>query len=192
MIVKELLLKKVVEKLRLGLTEILSPERSIRIMTDEDAPPNAGDEFIGIYGGASSNLLAPKEITKRFEHTLKIGITRRFLGTFNETAGGVIITDEQLTRTKPSMLARAQQIANLIEDSPWTLFAGINTELETEDGGCFISPLGLISSNDAVQKVTPEHWGIETVSNSGNPQVCGLLLEMDFGGAVYIHNRQVA
>jgi hypothetical protein len=147
MIEKEFLLEETVTLLRDGLTNLTKPDNSVRVMVDERCPPNAGEEFIGVYGGSVNNMNPPAHPTDRLEHGLTIGITRRCIALANEHAGENILTEGQIARTKPSLLARAREIIDLMLGSDgWTLVAAVNTRLvDGSYGGCFLVPLGFIS-----------------------------------------------
>lgn len=185
MIEKEILLEQTVIYLRSGLENLTQPNHSCRLMVDERCPPNAGEEFIGVYGGNANNINPPTHITKAIEHGLTIGITRRCIGIANEHAGENILTESQIQRTKPSLLLRARQIIDLmLAGDGWTLMGVVNPLVE-DFGGCFLAPLGLLSIDPTPQQKGPEHWDqAEEEEDLRISRYMGLLLELQFGGAM--------
>lgn len=183
MIEKEFLLEETVTLLRNGLTNLTKPDNSVRVMVDERCPPNAGEEFIGVYGGSVNNMNPPAHPTDRLEHGLTIGITRRCIALANEHAGENILTEGQIARTKPSLLARAREIIDLMLGSDgWTLIAAVNTRLvDGSYGGCFLVPLGFISIDSEPSTKGPEHWDQDPDQDYGK-RYAGLHLELQFGG----------
>lgn len=185
MIEKEILLEETVTYLRANLENLTQPTHSCRLMVDERCPPNAGEEFIGVYGGSVTNINPPAHITKAIEHGITIGITRQCLGIANEHSGENILTENQIERTKPSLLLRARQIIDLmLAGDGWTLMGAVNTRVEAY-GGCFLVPLGLVSTDDVPQQKGPEHWDRQEEEEDVRvSRYMGLLLELQFGGAM--------
>ena len=189
MIEKEILLEETVSLLRSNLTHLTLPSHSCRLMIDERCPPNAGEEFIGVYGGESSNLNPPAHPTRQLEHGLTIGVTRRLAGLANEHAGENILTENQILRIKPSLLKRAREIINVMLDADgWTLMAAVNARVEAY-GGCFLVPLGLVSADDVPQQKDATHWDQIEDEEVGGRSYVGLLLELHFGGAISFANN---
>lgn len=183
MIEKEILMEEAVSLLRTQLDNLTLPNVSCRLMVNERCPPNAGEEFIGVYGGIANNLNLPAHPTKLFEHSLKIGITRRLTGIANEHAGENILTENQIARLKPSILARAREIIDVMQLADgWTLLAAANTRIEAY-GGCFLVPLGIVRADDEPTPKGPEHWDIENHEEAGGRSYVGLHYELEFGGA---------
>lgn len=188
MIHKEIVLEAIRSYLRNNLTNLARPKDSVRVMQDEKVPPGAGEEFIGIHGGVVENLFPPNEVTKKIHHGFRIGITRRLQGVPNEEAGETIYTYDanKVARIKPSMLARAREIANLV-DTSWTLIANINSAL-TAAGECpgFITTFGFVSLDPELQEVNEDHFDQEPSRGMGGDiRYIGLLMELEFAGAEY-------
>lgn len=186
MVEKEVLMEQTRDTLKENLPNLKLPNVSCKVMVDERVPPTAGEEFIGVYGQTLENLNPPNHITKRIVHGLTIGITRRVLGVPNEQTGENILTENQIARLKPSMFARANQIIESMLDSDgWTLIGRVNTLVAASSGGCFLSPLGLISVDPTPETVDESHFDQE--AEGENPRYVGLLLELQFGGAEYFN-----
>jgi hypothetical protein len=183
MIEKEILMEEVVVLLKARLNNLYLPNLSCRLMVDERCPPNAGEEFVGVYGGTTNNLNPPAHPTKQIEHSLRIGITRRLIGIANEHAGENILTENEIARVKPSIMARAREIINVMHLADgWTLLAAANTRIE-EYGGCFLVPLGFVRADEEPSQKGPDHWDTEDHEEGGRGYV-GLHYELEFGGAL--------
>lgn len=183
-IVKEIVLEKVVARLKAGLTNFRFPDRSVRVMVDERVPPDAPEEFIGVAGNDVSTIDPPHNTTKHHNYAFTVGITRRVLTLPNEQAGEYILTyndQKVLNRNKPSMYARASEIVDLLEDNNgWTLLNEINTVVGPV--GCFIIPFGFTSLNASPETVGEDHF--DTDSQLG-ARYAGLYMGLQFGGAEY-------
>jgi hypothetical protein len=180
---KEILMESVRDYLQNNLSNVRIPQKSIRVMTSQRATPECGEEFIGVYGTDVTNQSGPNSLSKLLEHTLNIGITRRVSGLPNEQTGENILTEDQVAKYAPSMLERARQIINLL-DNNFGLFATINTTACSLDGGGFIQPLGFVSMDSAPEQVGEEHFDVQR--DFTNARYVGLFLEIRFGGAVYV------
>lgn len=185
---KEVLLEQTRDFLKDNLTGVTRPNQSIRVMVDDRVPPTSGEEFIGIYGGSSVNVNNPTDITKRISHGLTIGITRRVIATPNEQTGEHIFTEKHIQHIKPSMLARAKQIIQLmLRSDGWALMELINA-IVAVDGGCFLTPMGLISVDSQPETKDESHF--DTDDNPSNRRYVGLYLGIEFGGAEYFSVSQ--
>lgn len=177
--------------LRRDLTKVRRAKDSIRVMADERVPPGAGEEFMSIFGGSQSLAGPPHDVHKRYEVGFQIGITRRLEGVPHERAGESIITynDAEIARVKPSMLARLNEIAEVLNHGDgWTLINAINAITFPANGGCFITPFALLSFSSEPEQVREEHFDIQP-ENTGlarDVRYVGLLYRMEFGGALYI------
>ena len=79
MLITEPILEAVRDTLQNELTNIQYPQKSIRVTTDETAPPYAGEEFIGVTGGEVRNEYAPEWFQRKLLHTMTISYTRRLM-----------------------------------------------------------------------------------------------------------------
>lgn len=187
MLASEILMEKTAALLRSDLVKLKQPSSSIRVMIDERVPPLSGEEFIGVYGATAYNENRPAHVTRKIIYGLTIGITRRCIGVANEHSGENILTENDIARVKPSMLARADEIIEtLLQTDGWTLMTTVNAALAA-DGGCygqFLVPLGLLSVDALPQIKYADHWDIPATDEQPE-RYAGLHLEIQFGGAEY-------
>lgn len=186
MIEAEDVLECVVEKLKVGLSNMKMPAQSIAITVDERVPPGAGEEYIAVYPTDYGNIHPPPSITKRIAFSFTVGITRRVVGMPNEMAGRTVLTydDDLVSRLKPAMYKRAGEIAEVLLDADgWTLLNTINSKITS---GFFLIPFGF-SSISSPRKVDHDHFDIEEDPDNPPPRYVGLLLEIEFSGAEYFN-----
>jgi len=182
MFYREILLEETVAYLKEKLSNVFLPDVSIRVMTDEQVPPNAGEEFIAVRPVEIESLDDPSALSKVIEHGITVTITKRIQGAANEHAGEHVFLDKYLDRLKPSLESRADEIANLI-DANWELMNRINSRILR---GCFLAPLGFTSVS-IPDKLYAEDYDIE--NDPMNLRFVGLALDLEFKGATYHISR---
>ena len=192
MIEGERLLQAVRNRLRDNLSNVAgtttsSKKQSIQIMPNELIPPKAGEEFIGIFGVQVRNLYPVPNNSTKESYEVSIGITRRIQAQPPDRLGDTIYTEdiEVYNRVKPSMLARAREIIDLI-DGEWQVIVDTNTLIS--DGNptstnCFITPLGLLTADVQPKYVDENHFFTPPDSVDFHK---GLFMEIAFGGAEFI------
>lgn len=183
----EVVLEKVRDRLRDGLTNVHQPGASLRIMKDgQRIPPTAGEEFISVHPGDVGQLSIPAHQVKHHGYSFRVSITRRLNAQSNETAGERILTydETKLERLKPSMYERADQIVTLLEDgNGWTLLNQINAVIGPT--GTFLVPFGLVSVNPVPEEVGPDYF--DTIYDKETQvSYVGLVLPLEFGEAEFL------
>lgn len=186
MLLNEPLLEVTRDILRDNLRNIVLPKKSIRITNEERVPAYAGDEFINIFGSECANENGPLSDVRKEVYSLKIGITRRFVGTpLDTTAEGLYTYDEELiSKAKSSMSMRAYDIINLL-DGQWAVPALIRQMDSLADYNfCVSTPMGYLG-NSQLEEKGAEHFYTE----AENENVVALFLELSFGGLQAYFNK---
>lgn len=190
MVVGEVILEQVRLLLRQDLANVKRASGSIRVMADERAIPTAGEEFFGVHGHSQTLESPPHHVHKTYRVGFQIAFTRRVLAIPNEQAGETIVTydETKLTRARPSVLERANEIADVLnQNDGWTLLNAINNIICPAEKGNIIEPFALLSFPEPEQ-VREEHFDIQP-ENTGlarDVRYVGLLVRLEFGGAKYI------
>lgn len=182
MLEQEAILREVTKFLRVRLTKMPIPERSIRTMIDDVAPPNSGDEFIAVRCTEISNEYPAYFSSFKIIYGLTITIVKRCSGVPNELAGEALLTDQIYRAVRPSLEARADEIVKLIHGS-WELMNLINTSVSDNEAGGFATPFGFISKDAEPRKVDADQFDLEEDSN--DLRYSALVTDVVFGGAEY-------
>lgn len=178
---RETLLEETVAFLKENLSNVFLPDVSIRVMVDEQVPPNAGEEFISVRPAEVESTEEPFVLSKAIEHGLTVTVVKRIQGAANEHVGEHVMLDKYLNRLKPSLEARADEIANLI-DNNWDLINRVNMSID----GCFLSPLGFVSASIPEKRYADDY---DVPEDPMNLRYVGLSLDLEFRGATYYINR---
>lgn len=181
----EELCEAVVSSLRttMAANKFFSPNYCVRLMSGKRIPPTAGNEFIAVRPGTLTNTDPVNSQAKRIEHTITVGLTTRVNGVPHERVGDNVLTVDQTATTYVSMLTRAKQICNAINNNI-DIINSANEKL-TQDTGCFIvKPLGFVSMDAEPEEVYEDHFDLPDEARTSERYV-GLLLEIQFGGAVF-------
>ena len=179
MLLTEPMLEVTRDRLRTKLANVMLPKISIRITNEERVPPEAGEEFINLYGAESTNLYPPENPVRVEQYSFKIGITRRFIGIpIHNTAEGIYTYDQELiSRLKKSMAMRAYEIMSTIDGS-WYIVNSIKNKTELSNiSFCILTPLGYTGSDPLVE-VSADHFYTE----AEDEQAVGLFLSLNFVG----------
>ena len=181
MLITEPILEAVRDTLQDELENITNPEKSIRITTDETAPPYAGEEFIGVTGGEITNDYPANWAQRKLVHTMSISYTRRLHGLPTDQKGETVYTYDKIERIKSSMTNRMHEIINIVDGS-WDIVNLTRTALvASEEDICVMTPFGITSVDGAPRDVFADHFHITDVEDDTDRAI-GLLMIAEFGG----------